>query len=448
MKNEDLTIRGGVGMFTGRVPLVWPGGVYNNNGISVGGIQASNVAFKQDPFNQYVASDFGITLPSPSGQIDLISKDFKLNKVIRTSLALDKNLGKGWKLTIEGIFTKNMNEIDYKKVSILPPTKKSVGVDIRNVYDLGGNFAANIPLRPNGTTPYTGVYLLSNNDGPKGYSFSFTTSIDKAFSDGWAFNANYSYGSSVVLNEGTSSQNNSQWRFMETVNGRNFITLSNSDFDPGHRFNAFASKKISYFKNNMATTISLVYNGQSGNTFSYIMNRGMVRDEDNNETNDLIYVPTTANLASMTFVSNTVNGVTYTPDQQKSFYNDYIQNDKYLKKRRGMYAERNGARLPFSNLLDLKIQQDFNVKLGSKTYQLQLSYDVFNFTNMLSRDWGKVFFLANDQLNIIDMAGFVSATDLTPTYRFTPTSARRINISDGVFNSARWTSQVGVRLSF
>jgi len=443
---ENLTIRGGVGFFTGRVPLVWPGGVYNNNGISVGGVARSNVAFRADPFGQYEASDFGITLPSPSGQVDLISKDFRLNKVFRTSLAVDKNLGKGWKATLEGVFTKNINEIDYKNISILPPTQKAVGIDDRNVYNLIGSFAAHIPLRPNGSTPYTGIYLLSNNDGKKGFSYSLTASIDKAFSKGWAFNANYSYGNSIVLNEGTSSQNNSQWRFMETVNGRNFQGLSNSDYDPGHRINAYISKKFSYLKGLMATTVSLVYNAQSGNTYSYVMNRGMVRDLDNFETNDLIYVPTTAEISSMVFLTNGA----LTAAQQRTAYDDFLNQDPYLRKIRGQYSERNGARLPFTNVVDLKLQQDFNLKLGAKVYQLQLTYDVFNFTNMLNRDWGKVYFVANDQVNILDFTGFVSNANLTPQYRFTPVTRTKnlLTLSDGVFNSSRWTSQLGVRLSF
>jgi hypothetical protein len=446
---ENLTFRGGFGTFTGRVPLVWPGGVYNNNGISVGGISRSNVAFRPDPFDQYVASDFGINIPVPSGQVDLIAEDFRMNKIIRASLAMDKNLGRGWKFTVEGIYTKNINEINYTKVSILPPARKAEGPDNRNVYDLSGNFPLNIPLRPNGTTPYTGIFLLSNNkDDKKGYSYSLTTTIDKAWSNNWALNLNYSYGSSVVLNEGTSSQNSSQWQFMESVNGRNYLTRSKSDFDPGHRINAYVAKKFSYLKNKLGTTISLVYNGQSGNTFSYVLNRGMVRDADNFETNDLIFVPTQAQLASMVFLSNTVNGVTYTPDQQKALFNEYIENDKYLRKRRGLYAERNGARLPFTHVADLKLQQDFNLKIGARVYQLQVTYDIFNFTNFLNDEWGKVFFLTNDQMTILSFESFVSSSNYTPQYRFTPQTTSRFNISDGVYNSSRWSSQLGFRLNF
>jgi hypothetical protein len=174
----------------------------------------------------------------------------------------------------------------------------------------------------------------------------------------------------------------------------------------------------------------------------------MVRDADNFETNDLIFVPTETQLANMVFLPNTVGNVTYTPDQQKAFFNEFIENDKYLNEQRGKYAERNGARLPFTNVFDLKLQQDFNVRLGAKTYQLQLSYDVFNLGNMLKRSWGRQYFLTNDQLNILSFESFASATDLTPRYKFTPTSMRRYNVSDGVFNSSRWTSQLGIRLNF
>lgn len=443
---EGITIRGGVGLFTGRVPLVWPGGVYNNNGISIAGIRTNNVAFKEDPFNQYTAADFGITVPVPSGQVDLISKDFKMNKVFRTSLGFDKQLANKWKVSVEGILTKNINEINYDRVDIMPATKQSVGVDVRDVHDLSGSFSKQIPLRSNGTNPYTGVYLLSNYEGSdKGFSYSVTASVDKAFSNNWAFNANYSYGNSLVINEGTSSQNSSQWRYMETVNGRNNLGRSYSDYDPGHRINAYISKKFTYAKGLMASTISLVYNGQSGNRFSYVLSRGMVRDLDNSETNDLMYIPTTAELSSMVFLQNG----SATPDDQRAALDAYIESDKYLSKNRGEYAERNGARLPFSNIIDLKFQQDFNVKLAGKVYSLQLTYDVFNFTNLLNRKWGKQYFISNDQYDLVEFAGYVSSTNLTPQYKFeAPNDNKPYILSDGVFNSSRWSSQLGVRISF
>jgi hypothetical protein len=443
MPEEGLTFRGGLGLFTGRVPLVWPGGIYNNNGISIGGINASNVNFRPDPNNQYVASDFGRTVSVPSGEVNLIADDFRLNKVFRTSLAVDKIIGNGWRLSLEGVYTKNINEIVYDRLDILPPTQKTVGTDIRNVYDLSGNFPKSIPLRPNGSNPYTGIYLLSNNEGDKGYSYSGTFTVDKTWSNNLSINANYTYGHSVVLNEGTSSQNSSQWRYMETVNGRNHLPLSTSDFDIRHRINAYAAKKFSYAKERFATTISLVYNGQSGQPFSYVMTKGIVRDYDNSEDNDLIYVP--RNSSEITFVQNG----NLTPAQQWEEFNKFIENDDYLSERRGQYAERNGARVPFTNVVDLKLQQDFNVKFGRRVFQIQVTYDIFNFTNMLNKDWGKQYFMLNDNYTILQFDSFESTTKLAPRYKFTPLGEKTPwTLSTGVFNSARWSSQLGFRLNF
>ncbi len=443
MDDENLTIRGGAGFFTGRIPLVWPGGVYNNNGVSLAGINRSNVAFRADPFNQYELSDFGLSPTPPSGQIDLMAKEFKMTKVFRTSLAFDKNFGQGWRASFETYVTKNINEIAYEFVNILPPTQKSVGADARNVYDLSGSFTRPIPMRANGSNPYTGVYLLYNNEGKKGHSFGFNFTVDKAWRNGFAFNANYAYGYSRVLNEGTSSQNNSQWRFMEEVNGRNFLQLSRSDYDLGHRITAFVAKKITYANKVLATTISLFYTGQSGSPFSYVMSRGMVRDLDNNEDNDLIYVP--RNSSEIIFLQNG----SLSPADQWNLFDAFIEKDKYLRKRRGQYAERNGARLPFSNIIDLKIQQDFNIRFGKKTYQIQVTYDVFNFTNMINRNWGKQYFATNDNFRLLAFQSYASATNLTPRFTFTPpTGGLPYTISDGVFNSARWSSQLGFRLNF
>lgn len=461
---ERLTVRGGLGLFTGRVPLVWPGGVYNQNGVSIGGIDlnpptaAQNIKFRPDPFGQYTAAELGLGINN-KGQVDLIAKDFRLPKIFRTSLGFDRRLGNGWTGTIEAIYSKNINEIWYQNVNILPPTLKTSGPDVRNVYATSGA-TPRIPLRANGSNPYNAnIYLLSNNPGRKGFSYNFTFTIDKAWTKGFAFNANYTYGNSVVTNEGTSSQNNSQWQFMETINGRNNVQLSTSDYDLGHRINAYIAKKFSYGNGRFGTTVSLVYNGQNGNPFSYVYSGSLVNDNGTGDNNDVMFIPTEAQLAQMVFLNNAVNNVTYTPDQQRALLNAYINGDKYLSGRRGQYAERNVARLPFTHIIDLKLQQDFNVKVSGKSYQFQLTYDIFNLTNLINRDWGRQYFLANDAFRLVTFAGYQSGTTI-PTYRFTPpgnttdfanpTFATPYSTSTSAIPNyaARWISQVGVRFNF
>ena len=134
---EGVTIRGGAGIFTGRIPLVWPGGMYNNNGFFQGGFTASasqnanalnTIRFRPDPFGQWKAQEVGITLTK--GPLNLVSKTFQLPKVFRTSLAFDKQLGHGWSTTMEAFFTKNITETYYTNIGILPPIGMSVGPEI------------------------------------------------------------------------------------------------------------------------------------------------------------------------------------------------------------------------------------------------------------------------------------------------------------------------------
>lgn len=458
MPEENLTIRGGLGFFTGRMPLVWPGGVFNNNGVSLGGIDlnppnaSQNINFRPDPYNQYEASDFGISLANSKGQIDLMAKEFKLPRLFRTSLGFDKRFGKGWTATLEGMYSKNINENYYQNVNILPPIGKSVGIGPRNVYSFGGS-PTRIPMRSSGTNPYPGnVFLLYNTEGDKGFAYSVTASIDKAFQKGWALNFSYTYLGSAVTNENTSSQNNSQWRFMETVNGKNFVQRSISDFALGHRFYGYISKKFSYMENKLATTVTMVYNGQQGQPFSYVYTGSYIGDDGRTSTNDLIYIPTSSELQGQTFSTLTIGSNSYTPAQQKQMLEDYITGNKYLRNHRGQFADRNGDRLPWTHIIDLKLTQDFNVKIAKRTYQLQLSYDVYNFTNMLSHNWGQTYFLSNDQFGLIrtPSTAFNSASDLTPVYQFVTPSGKPWGLSTSTAPgySARWISQLGVRVNF
>jgi hypothetical protein len=245
---------------------------------------------------------------------------------------------------------------------------------------------------------------------------------------------------------------------MESVNGRNSIGRTRSDFDLGHRISVFAAKKFTYAKEALATTISLVYNGQSGNPFSYTYSNGPVRDWSGTEPNDLIFIPTAAQIKGMKFEQGLYDAVKkefpkgdfpLTEAQQAAALEAYISQDKYLSSRRGQYAERNGARLPFTNIIDVKFVQDFNVKLYNKKYQFQLTYDIFNFTNMLNRDWGRTYFMSFDNYSLIRYQGDNGST--TPRYSFTPVRNNTpwgISSSTTPSYSARWTSQIGLRFKF
>lgn len=448
---EGLTVRGGAGLFAGRIPMVWPGGIYNNNGLSSGGYTVSS-SVNTSVYNQniirfvptpYTPAQLGISLDNAKGQLNLISKKFKMPKVFRASLAFDKNIGKGWSFTLENVLTKNINDIYYQNVNLLPPTlKMASGPDTRNVYPS----SINIPIRSSGANPYNnGVYLIRNVDGPKGFSYNFTFTVNKSSRNGFNLNASYNYGISQVVNEAQSSTSNSQWSSMETVNGRNQLVRSESDNSGAHRLFGYVSKKFTYMKKKMSTTIAFTYTGQSGAPFSYVYSGQAVRDGINFQ--DLIYIPTADELQAMTFITS--GAVTATPQAQKDAFETFIQNDKYLRTHRGQFAERNSNRTPFTHVVDMKITQAFNLKLGKKTYSAEVGYSMFNFTNFLNRDWGRQYVVANDNYSLVSFS-YTSASNLTPRYTFNPTTPTAPTVYNR-FNpsyTARWLSQLEFRIKF
>lgn len=480
--DQGVTIRGGAGIFVGRTPLVWPGGLYQNNGVTLGAVTQNSTTsggvvtpaqyngaplpFRDDVGNQFSQTDFGLPASQlkPQGDMNLIARDFKMPSSTKYNLAIDKKLGSGWTITVDNILTKNLNEVDWKNVNIILPTVKTSGPGANTIYSTAGNgnvvkllyrpgFA---PSTPQGN-PYSNVILIQNTEGKKGFAYNFSFIVDKQFKKGLAFNASYSYGLSQVNNEGTSSVNTSNWQFgAENVRGRNFVTLTNSDQSYGHRITGFITKKFTYAKEHLATTITLNYNGQSGSPYSYSYSGQPVGDGVSG--NDLIYVPASrAEMDNMVFVTRLASGATAAQNAadivaQKDELEKFITKDKYLSKHRGQFAERNGARLPFTHVLDFAVQQDFSIKTGKTRHTLSVRADIANFTNLIDKSAGRQYFLSNDNYSLLTFRGYVNTpAPNTPTYQFfTPAGGRVGTISDGIstFNSSRWNGQLTIRYTF
>jgi hypothetical protein len=431
----EINLKGGAGIFVGHIVNIWHFDVFNSNS---GSIDIRPQQFIPDPYNQP---------DSNLRDLNLIAKDFKYPSVFRSSIVVEKKIGKNWMVSIEGIFTKNIQDVAFQNVNILPPTRRSEKPDSRSIYS---TTASPSPI----VNSYGTVYLLTNNQDKKGDSYSISFIIQKQ-ANNFSFNSSYTFGRSSLLFEMTGPQTvmRSQWRNMETVNGRNYTSLSTSDNDLRHRITTWVSKKFNYAKNKTASTISLFYNGQSGIPYSYVYQNSMINDNGRQGENfDLIYIPTASELASMNFTPIiTNNQVEYSAQQQKDFLNSFIESDKYLQKHRGEFAKRNGARLPFTHVVDLRLQQDFNIKIKGKNIGIAVIYDVFNFTNMLNKDWGHSYFLLNDSYPLIAFAGFASTTPtIIPQYQSKPFSGKPYSLQTSTLpgSSARWISQLGMRINF
>lgn len=431
--NKTTQIRGGVGIFTSRIPLVWPGGAYNNNGVSQAFVADFTTPgdnfFVADPFNQPVQPGAEPGSGSVGGNIDLFSPDFKLPQVAKFNIAVDQKLPV-WDLIASGEFLYNdvINNVFYENLNIKGPVGRLNGADNRPYYnrrDLIDDTYARI--------------ILGSNTG-EGYSYNTTFKLTKPFQNGFAGQIAYTFGESYNIFEGTSSQNSSQWRGLETVNGKNANPgVQRSQFALGSRISANVSYEHEW-NDNVKSTISLFYSGQEGSPFSYLYQDRRDLLNDDSRDNALIYIP--RNASEITF-----DGTPAEQQQQWEAFNSYINSSEYLSERRGQYAERNGERGPWSHIVDLKFLQDFSLDFNNKKHTFQLSFDIFNFTNFINNDWGKRPFIPSG-------VGILTTEEAgsDPVFSFNADRFKTeedIEIFDdsGILSS-RWQMQVGLRYIF
>lgn len=456
--DRSTQLRGGIGIFNSRQPLVWFGGAYNNYGFNVGGTRIRDqIVFNPDPQNQPVGLDgngnpitqVDLNNVSPAGQIDLFASDIKLPQIMRANLAVDQKLPWGLIGTAEFLYTDFINNIFYESFNLRPSEENLTGTgDNRPIFNVFNDV----------DPTYTGIFLARNTSEGNAYNVAF--SLTKPTTKGFSGTVSYSYGDAFSLNDGTSSQNNSQWRNYQNVFGRNFERdAQRSAFSPGHRVFANLSYRLDYGDFG-ATTLSLAYNGQSGQPFSYTIDDngfgGMVNDGAFNDEN-LFYIPTDAN--DIILQETTFDGKTFSVQEQWQILNDYIEDDPYLSENRGEFAETNTNRVPFTNIIDLKLAQEFYIEgANGKRNTLQLTLDIFNFTNMLGgvfgQNWGQRFFNGSfGNVTLVRFRDFEEGTN-NPIYtvdnRILEGLAPEDNrlIDTGRLNSSRWQAQLGVRYIF
>ena len=436
--DRNTTLRGGVGVFTSRIPLVWPGGAYNNNGLNQGDIFLRAPGDEVPAFNpQWDDQSRGDTDPNnpmPGGNVDLFAEDLKLPRFLKANIALDQRLPWGMIGNLDLIFNKTLSNVAYQNVNQSEARGRLAGSpDDRPVYG-----ADNID------ETYGRIILGYNTS--EGYSYNTTVSLTKPFDNGFRGMVAYSYGDSYAVFDGTSSQNSSQWRGLYSIGGRNFDQpLTRSDFSQGSRVIASLSYALDWNKEkSVRTTLSFFHESLQGEPYSYVYgDGGDLNDEDSREFN-LIYIP-----ASREEINLTDSG-DRTAQQQWEALDDFIESDSYLSAHRGEYAERNSNRGPWAHVLDFKLLQDFVIVTDKKSHQLQLTFDIFNFTNLLNREWGRRSFVPGN-FRLID---YVSKEDdgngnFTPRFTFDAPADSDISFTDDSgIQSSRWQMQVGVRYTF
>jgi hypothetical protein len=439
--DRKLQVRGGSGLFSGRIPFVWISNQVNNNGVTRGGFgytptqwgtsgrptwdgfQSDVTYYQPDPSNLTAQVSSGLAITDPN---------FKLPQVWRSNLAADIELPYGIVATVEGIFSKDYNSPLAVNINTNAPTDT---IQMPNGYQLPYWTNANAYV----TNPRFsgGVILLTNTN--IGYYASGTIQLTKNFKD--ENSMGFAYTRSISKDYGLigGSQAASLWPDVVAWD-RNKPEVGFARFDKPHRVVAHATLNTKVLSDKNTMLISVFYDGAHGGRFSYTysgrFNDGAAR---------LMYIPSTFEESYL--IDKTVAGEVITAAQQWEILNKYIEQDKYLNKNRGKVAERNGALLPWVNRLDLRIAQDIDITRKGD-HRLRIHFDILNLGNMLNKKWGVAQTFT--QRNLMNFEGIdtngnprFTVNTMSGTTEF-PTESYR-NIID---ISQTWSAQIGIRYLF
>lgn len=448
--NTHLKI--GAGIFTGRVPYAWLAGIISNNGNKIEQYLSKQDQLRNYPFNpNNTLVNF---TPPPNytinkGTVYVSASKLNLPSLFRATLNVDKKLNQHTEWSVQFMYFKNLTEIGFANININHPTAHFEGPDTRLIH--APTDTLKVPMKQDGTNPYDHIILLKNNNNQSGYGYEMSAQL-KHQQRLYSGLIRYLYGKAYSIFDGNYSIALNHWKFMEQTNGRNHIALSTSDFSQGHRIYAEFQIQIKQQKNNRFSG-SIHYNGQSGSPFSFVYGEGNLSGDDLTSTGyDLIYIPKEAEINQMYFEPIFKKDSYYTSDQQKEALNMFISANKYLQKRRGLYAERNGSRAPFMHRIDVKANWNVPIKIHKQKLRLNISFEILNAANLINPKWGEQLEVAGGRLRLISFHGFRSNQLLIPIYSFDPTLLEKsfFELSNSInpANSGNWMIQLGCRLSF
>jgi outer membrane receptor protein involved in Fe transport len=465
--DRSLQVRGGSGIFTGRIPFVWI--VAQSGDASLLQFTQTYTGTATPLFNPSIAPNLttpagavGTTLPTT---ISAMSKDLRFPQTWKSSLAVDVKLPGGIVGTLEGIYGKDLYAAVGKNVNLKDPAVLNIAgyPDNRPFYASAPNArqavnATNGVISATGTQT-TNAIVMTNAKG--GYNWSATAQLSKQFSRGLGLMVAYTRTDQRNFGDQSGDQLFNLWSLPQTSTNPNVPTLSYSSNLNPDRVIASVSYKKEYFQN-LATSFSLFYEGSQQGRFSYAYSGDFNRDGVSG--NDLIYIP--KDPSEITFVTVPTNQVhvydvngkittlrqypkAYTAQEQSDAFFAYVNQDKYLSKHKGEYAERNGGTSPWRNQVDFRLTQEIFKNIGANKNSVQFSMDIFNVGNMLNKNWGNINFVNNAQILVAQTPANISATS-KPTFLMASTGGDMVKSTFGTSQtiSSTFYMQFGLRYNF
>lgn len=484
--DKSLKMRGGTGVFTGRLPLVFFTNMPTNSNM----VQNS-VIFKTDydkgtadprlaqlaggmitDMNQVIEK---FNLPTTiekhvaGSKISGVVDDFKMPQVWKSSIALDYQVPVSFPLTVTGefMFTKNINGVTISNINIqnsdawkynkVTTVKGADGKDVSitelmhtgmqrfNGADNRMIYSYSLYNNPDKNVKYTGDYVYYGgknvvvlDNTSKGYGYTANITVNAQPVDNLMAMLAYTHTESKEISGLPGSDPVSTWTNLNTIDGPNYAMSQRSQYVVPDKVIASVSYYIPFKYKGLlrGTHLNLFYSGYSSNGYSFMYSNDMNGD---GSANDLMYIP------------KDDSEIKFKTDEDRVAFWKFVEQDSYLKNHKGEYAEAYAARAPWVHRFDFRLMEDFEFKIGKTKHNIQLSFDIMNVGNLINSKWGISKTNAPSNGNrILKYEGVTSTNDLTPIYSMYKVSGEYPTKTYDTYQnySECWKLQVGIRYVF
>lgn len=444
--DKSLKVRGGTGLFAGRLPLVFFTNMPTNSGMvqnlvtantkyGANGVVSSvdsrlqnfvgGIITDTEQIRELLGAPATITpdegtLPSKIAGVD---PDFKMPQVWKSSIAVDYQFPVSFPLTLTGEFTyiRKINDVMVENYNIKSPDEtweRFSGADNRWIYPSDFKLYSNIG---------SDATVLTNTSKGHGWTLNFTANAEPI--KDLHLMAAYTHTVMKEVSGMPGSDPYSTWQGNYSVNGANLGTVQNSEYVIPDR--VIASASYTYHNDHF----TLFYTGYRPNGYTFAYSNDMNGDGVNN---DLMYIP------------KDDSEIRFTSEADRQAFWDFVNQDSYLKNHKGEYAEAYSAYAPWVHRFDFRWAHDFNLKVGKTMNRLQLSVDFMNIGNLFNSKWGVEKDMSNcNGGRILKYEG--RDADNVPTFSMYRDADGNAPTSTWSFNrnyDQCWQMQIGVKYYF
>jgi len=428
-------LRGGIGIFAGRTPYVWISNAYGGTGVEQVALACRTVdkcavpAFNPDPNNQPKLGAAGAL------SVDLVDPNFKFPRVLRATLGYDRDLFWGIRGSAEMLYSKTEEDVYYENL---------------NYVKTGTSVLDGRPTYARATTQLVDATFLTNTN--KGMERTETIQLSRPFTHGITVYGSYAHQSARSAFDATSSRAISNWRFQHSMGDIFTPTLGRSAFEIRNRFTLNATYDLT--TGPLTHSFGLYYNAQSGRPYSVLL--GGDPNKDTNTSNDLLYLPGSGNFIlcpSQAGAPTATNPCGTRTAIDASIFNLFAA-------KAGLDPSRPHIINKYESFEPWSRHLDFHYELGLPVHTIRtaVTFDMQNLLHYLDKDYGNVYFVANQNITPVNYVGQDPTTG-KPVYREASTTVdasgnrifgsltpgRQFSIANLV---SRWQMRLGLRVSF